>query len=202
MERPGPGVATVHGSSTATQQIFRTLLAEYGRSIRIVGVVEERDGPTGRTCRAGRLRNVTDNVLYPMFEELPPGNAGCDLHGPNVTRACEAVRRDIAAGCDLVVLSKFGKLESTGQGLAAAFAAAVNAGIPLLTSVSPAYEEACAARVGARIVTIPAELDAVRDWLGAHVARMAWFGTAGRPRPTRLNLTTVATMNRGAPGRG
>ena len=46
--------------------------------------------------------------------------------------AAAAVRRDIAAGCDLVVLSKFGKLEAGGGGLRDAFGAAIEAGVPVL----------------------------------------------------------------------
>jgi hypothetical protein len=55
-----------------------------------------------------------------------------------VMDACAAVCGDIAAGCDLVVLSKFGKLEAeNGSGLLAAFVAALESGVPVLTSVSP-----------------------------------------------------------------
>jgi hypothetical protein len=54
--------------------------------------------------------------------------------------AAGAVRRDIAAGCELVVLSKFGKLEAAGEGLAPAFKAALDARLPLLTSVSPLWK--------------------------------------------------------------
>lgn len=179
MDRAVAKVATLQtDQSMAVQEMFRRVVAEYGPVIRIAGVVEERETAArqGRTCRAGLLRNITDDVLYPMFQALAPGEAGCDLRGFKVTVACEAVRRDIAAGCDLVVLSKFGKLESAGEGLIGAFADAVEAGIPVLTLIPPAYEQAWSDRIGAAMVRIPAEIEAVRDWLAA----------VGVPRPAAV----------------
>jgi hypothetical protein len=61
----------------------------------------------------------------------------CHLDGAGALSAAVAVRRDIAAGCELVLLNKFGKLEAAGEGLAGAFKAALDARIPLVTSVSP-----------------------------------------------------------------
>jgi hypothetical protein len=131
-------------------------------------LIEARDGPTdGRTCRAGDLQSITDGARYPMFERLPAGATVCDVQDDKVTRACAAVLQDISAGCDLVILSKFGKLETEGGGLMAAFRAAAAANIPLLTCASPA---ACVAWEG--FTTQPAEVlfadaDALDRWVGA-----------------------------------
>jgi hypothetical protein len=152
----------------AAQDLFRRIVAEYSGAATIAGVVEEREmAMQGRTCRAGRLRSLPDNRLYPMFQELGPGEAGCDLQEPSVATACDAVRRDIAAGCDLAVLSKFGKLESTGHGLFGAFAAAIEAGVPVLTLIPPHHAPAWSARLGVGTVPVPAEIGAIRDWLGS-----------------------------------
>jgi hypothetical protein len=68
----------------------------------------------------------------------------CQLDEVGAVAAAVAVQRDITAGCDLVLLNKFGKLEIAGDGLASAFRAAITAGLPVLTSVSPAHDEAAA----------------------------------------------------------
>jgi hypothetical protein len=68
-----------------------------------------------------------------------------------------AVQRDITAGCDLVLLNKFGKLEIAGDGLASAFRAAITAGLPLLTSVSPTHDEAWRRFVDQEFAVLPAD---------------------------------------------
>jgi hypothetical protein len=74
------------------------------------------------------------------------------------------VRHDIAAGCDLVLLSKFGKLEADERGLFGAFQAALDAHIPLLTSVSPAFEEPWKRLAGQSFIILPADPDAIGVW--------------------------------------
>ena len=88
----------------------------------------------------------------------------CHLDGAGALTAAGAVRRDIAAGCELVVLSKFGKLEAAGEGLAPAFKAALDARLPLLTSVSPALEDAWKRFIGRPFVILPAEPIEIDAW--------------------------------------
>lgn len=171
MDRASGCIAVVQGApSTAVQALFRDLVGRWRPAFRIAGVIEARDGPTdGRTCRAGDLESITDGVRYPMFERLPPGAAVCDVTDEKVTRACAAVLDDVAAGCDLLILSKFGKLEAEGGGLMAAFRAAAAANIPLLTCASPS---ACAGWDGfAAAMVLPAAADALDAWLRSTTAK-------------------------------
>lgn len=169
MDRASGRIAVVQGASSAiVQALFSDLVARWGRTIRIAGVIEDRDGPTeGRTCRAGELRNIADGVRYPMFEILPPGATACDINDAKVTRACGAVLSDIALGCELVVLSKFGKLEAGGGGLMAAFRAAAAADIPILTCAAPATCKAWEYLAAPSAVVLPAEPAALDAWLRA-----------------------------------
>jgi Protein of unknown function (DUF2478) len=92
------------------------------------------------------------------------------------------VQSDIAAGCDLVLLNKFGKLEIAGEGLVSAFRAAITAGLPLLTSVSPAHDDAWRRFVDREFAVLPADPAAIDLWRqavrtqirrGLHVERLA-----------------------------
>ncbi|MBS0399033.1 MAG: DUF2478 domain-containing protein, partial [Proteobacteria bacterium] len=65
--------------------------------------------------------------------------------------------------CDVVVLSKFGKLEAARSGLVTAFQAVIDAGTPLLTSVSNKHREAWKAFAPAAI-ELPAEAAALQRW--------------------------------------
>jgi hypothetical protein len=158
-------IAVVQGVSSSTvQDMFRTLIYRWQPAARIAGLIAEDHGLPDRKCTAGYLRSITDGALYPIFQDLGPGSEACHLDGAGATMATEAVKRDIATGCDLVLLSKFGKLEASRQGLAQAFTAAIGAGVPILTSVSPAFEKAWSAFAAPMFVVLPADTDRIEAW--------------------------------------
>lgn len=146
------------------QDIFRSLVARWRPSCRVAGVIAETHGLPDRGCSAGYLRNIVTDELFPIFHDLGPGSTVCHLEGGGALTAAQAVERDIAAGCDLVLLSKFGKLEAGGEGLLPAFTAAVRARVPLLTSVSPAFEGAWEKFAPSAFVALPADPDKIDAW--------------------------------------
>jgi len=136
-------IAVVRGASNAEiQVIFQALADKWRPDVRLAGLVAENHGLAERHCQAGYLRNLTTGARFSIFQDLGPGSAMCHLDGSGAVAAAVAVQSDIAAGCDFVLLNKFGKLEAAGDGLASAFRAVITAGLPLLTSVSPAHDEA------------------------------------------------------------
>jgi hypothetical protein len=158
-------IAVVQGASATTvQDLFRTLVDRWRPSARLAGVIAESHGLADRVCSAGFLRNVCTGELFPIFQDLGPGSTACHLDGASMLPATEAVQRDIAAGCDLVLLSKFGKLEAANAGLMGAFRAAIEAHIPVLTSVSPAFEAAWATFADPLFITLPASLGQIEAW--------------------------------------
>jgi len=72
-----------------------------------------------------------------ISQDLGPGSTACNLDPGGVAMACAAAQRAIEQGADLVVLSKFGKLEAGHGGLCDAFAAAMAAETPVLTTLKP-----------------------------------------------------------------
>jgi hypothetical protein len=136
-------IAVVQGADgAAIRQLFAHVLDAPWRPARIAGVIEPTKGAEADSCGPGTLRSLGDGRSYSLFQNLGPGSTACALDPAGLTEACVAVCRDIAAGCDLVLLSKFGKLEAeSGSGLLAAFAAALEAGVPILTAVSPRNQE-------------------------------------------------------------
>lgn len=136
-------IARIVGTDSATAQ---TLFAEAIRGwrttgVRVAGVIEETHGLAGRTCSAGVLRDVATGERHSIYLEiLPPGKI-CHIDANGAEVATRSVLTDIAES-DVVVLSKFGKLEAGGRGLIGAFEAAAAAGKPLLTTVSEKHLEA------------------------------------------------------------
>jgi uncharacterized protein DUF2478 len=158
-------IAVVRGASNAEIQVmFRALSDKWRSDVRLAGLVAENHGLADRHCQAGYLRNLTTGARFSIFHDLGPGVAMCHLDGIGAVAAAAAVQIDIAAGCDLVLLNKFGKLEAAGDGLASAFRAAITAGLPLLTSVSPAHDEAWRRFVDQEFAVLSADPAAIGLW--------------------------------------
>lgn len=137
------GIACVVGAdSTATQILFARLAADWRASgIKAVGLIGEPHGLPNRACGAGILRDIVSGTAYSIYLATAPRDTSCHIDMAGVETACAAIIEEISAA-DLVVLSKFGKLEAIGRGLTGAFEAAIAAGKPLLTSVSAKHLDA------------------------------------------------------------
>ena len=129
-----------------------------GAGVRVVGVLAEDNDAEGE-CSAGFLRDIATGQRFSIQLDAAPAGTKCHLDAVGIESACALLLPQLAAA-DLVVLSKFGKLEAMGQGLWHAFASAAGAGTPLLTTVSSRHREAWnawappAARVEASIPAI------------------------------------------------
>ncbi|HEY5301711.1 MAG TPA: DUF2478 domain-containing protein [Acetobacteraceae bacterium] len=135
-------IAVVVQADGATQALFAAMVAGWRASgAKVVGVIAEAHNLPDRTCSAGYLRDIASGTPYPMFLETAPANTSCHLDAGGVESACVAVLDQVPTS-DLVVLSKFGKLEAARGGLAAAFEAAIAAGKPVLTTVSEKHHDA------------------------------------------------------------
>jgi hypothetical protein len=171
-------IAVVRGASNVEiQAIFLALTDKWLPDIRLAGLVAEHHGLADRHCQAGYLRNLATGARFSIFHDLGPGAAVCHLDGIGAVAAAAAVQSDIAAGCDLVLLNKFGKLEIAGDGLTSAFRAAITDGLPLLTSVSPAHDEAWRRFVDQEFAVLPPDPAAIDLWRHA-------VQTQAKRRPT------------------
>lgn len=111
-----------------------------GAGARLAGVLAEDDTGEG-PCSAGYLCDIASGKKYSIQLDAPPAGTTCHLDADGVEGASAGLLAQIPAA-DIVVLSKFGKLEAMQKGLWPAFAAAVAAGKPLLTTVSPKHADA------------------------------------------------------------
>jgi drug/metabolite transporter (DMT)-like permease len=155
----------IRGASNAEiEDIFRVLAERWQTEFRLAGVVAETHGLSDRFCQAGYLRHLPTGTLFSIFHDGEPGMAECHLGGNGAVAAAAAVQRDIAAGCDLVLLNKFGQLEAVGDGLAGAFRTAIATHLPLLTSVSPTHDQAWQQFADRQYAILPADVDAIDRW--------------------------------------
>ncbi|HMN72018.1 MAG TPA: DUF2478 domain-containing protein [Rhodoblastus sp.] len=136
----GPSVIAVIANDEVqdAQALLARIVANWReRGLRVAGVLAEDREEEG-ACSAGFLRDIGTGTRFSIQLDAAPAGASCHLDARGVEGACEALLPQVG-DADIVVLSKFGKLEATGQGLWPAFASAASAGIPLLTTVSPRH---------------------------------------------------------------
>jgi len=138
--------------------------------LKAVGVVAENNNTEG-VCSAGFLRDLASGKRYSIQLDAPPAGTTCHLDTAGMEGAGMGLLAQIP-DAEVVIFSKFGKMEAAQQGLWAAFAAAVAAGKPLLTTVSPRHMQAWNAYAPAalRLEGRPA---AIAQWLDTVQARAA-----------------------------
>ncbi|WP_449409295.1 DUF2478 domain-containing protein [Methylobacterium komagatae] len=134
-----PILALQGASNTAIQAVLLASARRWQEAgLRVVGVVEVPALKGVEHC----LQDLATGDQYEIYQELGPGSGACCLLGAGIVEACESIHRQILAGCDLVVLSKFGKLEAMRSGLVSAFTTAITADKPILTAVAPIFVDA------------------------------------------------------------
>jgi hypothetical protein len=157
-------IASVAGTDDEVVQLLLAVTAAEWRAndANVVGVVAEPHGFPDRSCGAGILRDIASGKAYPMFRGTVPNPDSCHLDAAGAADACAAILEQIASSA-LVVLNKFGMLEARGRGLAPAFAAAIAAGKPVLTTVSYRQRDSWRA-LAPEAVILAAEKTALNDW--------------------------------------
>lgn len=131
-------------------------------NVRVVGVIEEAHALRDRSCSAGILRDIASGARHSIYLEVPPADTTCHIDAEGASRAGAALLEQIG-GADIIVLSKFGKLEAGGAGLRSVFDAAIAAGKPLLTTVSSNHFAAWQALVPRATVLTP-EMTSLQQW--------------------------------------
>ena len=157
-------IAVVVGADSASVQALLARMAAGWRAsdAAVVGLTAQTHELADRTCEAGFLRDLVSGAAYPMYLEVVRASTSCHLDAAGVEAACAAVLGQIPES-DLVVLSKFGKLEAGHSGLVPAFEAAFAAGKPILTSVSGRHRDAWRGYAPGA-VELPAEEAVLEQW--------------------------------------
>lgn len=157
-------IARVDGADSATvQDLFVEAIARWrSAGVQVAGLVEETHGLADRTCNAGILRDVVSGRSYSIYLEIPPRDRTCHIDAKGAEMAGAAVLEGIAT-CDVVVLSKFGKLEAGHAGLIGAFQTAVAARKPIITTVSEKHRAAWQA-FAPHASVLPPTVDAIEHW--------------------------------------
>jgi nucleoside-triphosphatase THEP1 len=155
--------AIVGGGGRSVQSLFAAVAGDLrAEGLCVIGVISEAHGLPDRTCSAGFLRDIATGAQFSIYLQDPPRDTSCHLDESGLDAACGRLLQQIP-GCDLIIISKFGKSEAGGRGLTPAFEAAIKAHKPILTSVSEQHLAAWRA-FAPDAMDLPCDELAVRRW--------------------------------------
>ncbi len=114
-----------------------TLLKDNG--LTVGGLIQEnRCGDVSGV----QLVDIRSQQKFDIWENRGLHASGCRLDESGLLYSAKVIEQAIHDRGDLVVINRFGRAESEGQGLRDYIAQAVDAGIPVLTGVREPYIEA------------------------------------------------------------
>lgn len=164
-----PRIAALESKSSAETQALLGALACSWRAagLRVAGAVQENTPLTPGGPQTKALRDLATGGLHPVLQDLGPGSTACCVDPGGLAAACAAIQRAVQQGCDVVIISKFGKLEAERGGLLDAFGAAIEFDVPVVTSVSPRVMEEWAEFAGPLAAFVAPEIAAIERWRAA-----------------------------------
>jgi hypothetical protein len=174
--------AVVYGPDDDPDRLFLDFADDLSRSgRRPAGLIQ-----IGRSCRSHdpRLAVVVlpGGDVVPLTADLPLCTTGCRLDAARLDGVADRVAGVIADGSDLVIISRFGRTEAEGGGLAGLITRAIAADIPVLVAV-PEHRFATLVKFADGMnVLLACRREALDRW---------WRSVAGQPshRPRKDNRT-------------
>lgn len=159
------------GADETMRRVVATLAAE---GWPLAGVVPQAAPVAGAHPCDRSLTDIRTGAQLSIHQALGAGSTGCRLDAG----ALEAIVATVASGLsqrrpELLIINRFGKLESGGRGFAPLIAQAVETGIPVLVGVNGLNREAFEAFAGGLAQELPDETQAVLEWLGPLLDRRA-----------------------------
>ena len=143
-----------------------------GRGLRLGGVVQHNDGACEQGCLSMALEDLGSGVRFPISENRGAASTGCRLDASGLAAAGGALSAALAGGTDLVIVNKFGRQETLGQGLRQEIATALVAGVPLLIAVRQDFLPAWRDFAGEDWIELPREEEPIEAW-ALSLARIA-----------------------------
>lgn len=132
--------------------------------LTLAGVVQRNREASKVCCEHMGLVDLRTGGLIAISQDLGPHAQGCRLDHYKLADVAGIIAGAIASGADLLIINKFGKAESDGNGLLSCITEAIGAGIPILTAVRDPYLEAWQAFHGGLADELPPMAGAVHDW--------------------------------------
>ncbi len=110
------------------------------------------------------MRDLTTGETLPIMQDLGAEATGCAVDPAAIAVAARMLDRARGEKPDLLVVNRFGRLESEGAGMIAEIGAAVAEGEAVLIAVPARYGEAWNAFAQGLDAQLAPDLAALQDW--------------------------------------
>jgi hypothetical protein len=125
--------ALVYEADQDPDAVLREFAADLNASgVRTVGMVQA--GQCADSSLSAVLVHTGETLL--LAQDFDPAARGCRLDLGRLQNAAARVANALEDGADLLIINRFGKRESAGQGLAYLIERALGADIPVVIAVS------------------------------------------------------------------
>lgn len=154
---------TLEGRGLIDDCIAEAVALMQGRGMQLAGTVRALPvNHHAHPCDTD-VRILPDGPLHRISQPLGKGSRGCRLD----TGAIEGVAADVEArlaGCDILVVNKFGKQECSGRGLRPAIVRALELDVPVLVGVNGLNLPAFVDFVDGLAIRLDAEAECIVAW--------------------------------------
>ena len=112
------------------------------RGVRVAGLVQARADKDLCDLHDVSVRDLMSGETLPIMQDLGPEATGCRVDPAAIAAAAKLLERAIETSPDLLVVNRFGRLESEGHGMLAEIGRAFAEGLPVLVCVPKRYAQA------------------------------------------------------------
>jgi nucleoside-triphosphatase THEP1 len=148
--------------------ILRTVVKRLqGSGVKVGGVLQESELRPNGVCVQLNIVDIRTGKIERITQDRGRDSRGCKLDPRGLAAISHCITDAIDAAVDLVIINKFGRAESEGDGLLSCIADAISAGVPILTTVREPYVAAWNAYHGGLAIELPPTIDAVVQWCDA-----------------------------------
>ncbi len=131
------------------------------RGARVAGLVQER---ADDDLHDVRVRDLMSGEILPIMQDLGAGSAGCSVDPAAIAEAARLLDRALATSPDLLVVNRFGRLESEGGGMVNEIGRAFAEGVAMIVCVPSRYRDAWNVFAAGLDQPLPANREAIEAW--------------------------------------
>jgi nucleoside-triphosphatase THEP1 len=137
------------------------------KGLVVGGVLQEAEFRGDGCCAHLNIVDIRTGTTERITQNRGRESRGCKLDPRGLAAISHCITDAIDAGVDLVIINKYGRAESEGDGLLSCIEHAVSAGVPILTTVREPYITAWSLYHGGLAIDLPPKINTILEWYGA-----------------------------------